>query len=185
MDNNNKMHGNDREKMEGTQQGSMGSGNPNESIGQNSRHDNSGMHAGGSEGSSYREEHAMGGSSQQGQSGFGSQTTGSKMNQQGLDEKYQSQQGQEDYGQHTQGQYGQQGQEKYGQQEHGQQGQYAQDQEKYKQKGQEKYDEKEHGKYGEKGEWDSRKQGGCGCKGGSGSLDPEKEGEKKTPEKSY
>lgn len=206
MDNNNKMHGEDREQMDGMRQGSMNTGNPNQTIGQHNQHDNSGMHAGGEQGSSYREQHSTGDSSQKGMyghSGSGEQqSAGGKMNQQGLDEKYQSQQGQSQHGQYGQqgqhsqekhgqqdqykqqaqsqfeqkedGQYGQQGQEKYGQKEQGQ----------YGQQDHEKYGQKEHRQYGEKGEWDSKKESGCGCKGGSGSLDPEKKGEK-TPGNSY
>lgn len=142
--NENKNHGEDREKM--NDMGSAQNANTNDMNTHDNARDNSGMHPGGSTGSSYRREGSAG---SEGPSNYGSQSdpqgsTGSRMNEQRLNDRQRSGQGSQQYHRPEEQQYGQSGQherKEYGhtdqtighdQQKYGQTDQkYGQDQQKY------------------------------------------------------
>ncbi|WP_295912870.1 hypothetical protein [uncultured Alistipes sp.] len=108
MDKTNQMHGESRDNRNDTQTGPMKNGNTNNLDPRSHGRDNSGMHAGGTEGSSYRQQQQPGHTEQYG-SKKGSyweekgsdreQSIGSRMNEESMNKKQQDRQ-----------QYGQQGQ---------------------------------------------------------------------------
>ena len=87
MDKTNQMHGESREQQNDTQSAPMQNGNTNDLDSRSHNRDNSGMHAGGTEGSSYRQQPD---NKEQYGSKKGSdreQSIGSRMNEESLKQK--------------------------------------------------------------------------------------------------
>lgn len=154
MNKTNDMHGSDREKMSDS---SKHNGNMNDLDSRSNIRDNSGMHAGGSEGSSYKERQSTGNSSQYGsKSGSYWQEEGSNKGSENRMNDDRSHKEHEQHGQ--QGQYGQQN----GQ--HGQQGQYGQQNEQHGQQGRREHDQSDSLDAGKEGTRDKESAYGSSVK---------------------